>query len=897
RRRGRAGAGEPAGGGTGWPSRGGGTGRRRDRLTGRAGAGEPAGGGTGWPSRGGGTGRRRDRLTGRAGAGEPAGGGTGWPGRGGGTGRRRDRLAGPGRRDRQAEGPADRPGRGGGTGGRRDRQAEGSADRPGRGGGTGGRRDRQAEGPAVRARPGQAKEPAGRGGGSGCPGPGRRERLARRPRLVGVRYRGPPGAPRPQPSYSSTESLGLETTSEDIEANLPPILALSPSPEQRGPRPVVPWTPPRVGHGDGADRTPPAGLIPRSAVGVAGTELESAGRAASCRDRGREQRDGTARGIQRGPGSTGNAGNGHGAQRGPGSTGNAGKGHGTQRGPGSTGNAGNGHGAQRGPGSTGNAGKGHGAQPGPGSAAQTRTSSVLSKVAQLESKIMSRKKQLELQNTEPGLKALDEESSSSASRHGHGARGKKYLKNWGSGTRRDASSEGEESTQSPKKNVLVKQLDLDTDEEEMRELMENSSRVSCADGNRKVVVSDAQRHEKAPVPSGKSPLSHKEIVPTEVSKASSFHNKDSPESVFSRVNSPAPSPTSRNRSGQTVRSSMTDNPVKIAVPGTSYTKQSQGCLGSDRSEIKSLDELFSNADDTEDPTSRSSNDFRLNILSLDDLAPDSTSQAAELKQKGKDTEITQESNKYVMVEEGQASLKMTSAVTGHEVSEEDVEKSITEAKISEHLSGVSTDSPGHKQGYLDQDETTLSSEYSEDFEGSLSATEGESVSRTSEGHAESCSYSAGHSSSAPSPLQPQERHKRGHRVPVRDTGVQTAGPPFSYCWAKANPSAVLSPPLGTSYIEPVPIASHVISMDAVEALTTYSPSALVLQAMFKQHLLLTQQFVENVQHLHSSLVDSLEREKFHYHTLEEAKEYIKNHKSPPLTLEQALEEIRRAQEE
>ncbi|KAJ7427191.1 hypothetical protein WISP_09000 [Willisornis vidua] len=446
---------------------------------------------------------------------------------------------------------------------------------------------------------------------------------------------------------------------------------------------------------------------------------------------------------------------------------------------------------------------------------------------------MSRKKQLELQNTEPGLKALDEESSSSASRHGHGARGKKYLKNCGStrgsGTRRDASSEGQESIQSPKKNVLVKQqLDLDTDEEEMR--------VSCADGNRKVVVSDAQRHEKAPVPSGRSPLSLKEIVPTEVSKASSFHNKDSPESVFSRVNSPAPSPTSRNRSGHTVRSSMNDNTVKIALPRTGCTKQSQGCLGSDRSEIKSLDELFSNADDAEDPTSSSSNDFRLNILSLDDLAPDSTSQAAELKQKGKDTEITQESNKYGMVEEDQTSLKMTSAVTHvNEVSEEDVGKSITEAKISEHLSGVSTDSPGHKQGHLDQDETTLSSEYSEDFEESLSA--------------------------------------------------------------RANPSAVLSPPLGTSYIEPVPIASHVISMDAVEALTTYSPSGLVLQAMFKQHLLLTQQFVENVQHLHSALVDSLEREKFHYHTLEEAKEYIKNHKSPPLTLEQALEEIRRAQEE
>ncbi|KAM7081241.1 uncharacterized protein C19orf44 homolog isoform 1-T1 [Ciconia maguari] len=552
----------------------------------------------------------------------------------------------------------------------------------------------------------------------------------------------------------------------------------------------------------------------------------------------------------------------------------------------------------------------------PGSASHARSSSALRKVAQLESKIMNRKKQMELQNTDLGQKPLDEESFSSASSHEHSARGKKYLKSYatasGNITLGNACSKEEERIQSPKKNATVKQhLGLDSDEEEMRELMESSSEFSSGNENQRVVVSDSKWGGKreTPVLSGMPPPSHKEISPTEVSKTSSCHSKDSEKNVFGRVNSPPPSPASRNLSvrhnmrSQSLASSMKDNTVKITLPRTGNTKQSQISLESDRSEIKSLDELFSKAADAEDSTSSSSNDFRLNILSLDDLAPDITSEAAELKPKGTDTQIPQESNRnpkkdMFLVENDQASLKMTSRVTGvNDVSEGDIEKTLTEAEISEHLNSVSADFPRHKQDYLDHDERTVNSEYSDDFERSLSATDRESVSKMSEEHSESCTYSGKRPSSASSPLFTRERHDRVRRVTVKETAVQTVDPPFTYCWSKTNASAVLDPPVGNSYIDPVPIASHVVSMDAVEALTAYSPSALVLNAMVKQHLMLTQQFVENIHHLHFSLVESLENEKFHYHTLEETKEYIKNHKSPPLTMEQAREEVRKAQEE
>ncbi|KAM6041334.1 uncharacterized protein C19orf44 homolog [Chlamydotis macqueenii] len=550
----------------------------------------------------------------------------------------------------------------------------------------------------------------------------------------------------------------------------------------------------------------------------------------------------------------------------------------------------------------------------PGSASHTRLNSALRKVAQFESKIMNRKKQMELQTAALGQKPLDEESFSSASSQEHSARGRKYLKKYtaasGNVSLSSGSSEEEERIQSPKKNVLVKQqLSLDGDEMEMKELLESSPELSSGNENRRVVASDSKqgRKSKAPVSSGVPPPSPKEISSPEVSKAASFQSEDSEENGFGRVNSPPPSPASRNlpvrpsMRSQPLSSSVRDNAVEVTLPATGHSRRSQMSPESDRSEIKSLDELFSGAD--AELTSSSSSDFRLNILSLDDLAPHITSEAAELKQKGTDIQITCESDRNpeedtFVLEKDQTPGEMTSAVAGiNDASGGDIEKTVSETEISEHLSGVSADFPRHKQDYLDDDERTINSEYSEDFERSLSTTDRESASKTSEERSESRTYSGKRPSSAPSPSFTRARREQVHRATVKDAAVQTVHPPFSSRWAKTNSSAVLDPPAGNSYVDPVPVASHVISADAVEALTACSPSALVLNAMLKQHLMLTEQFVQNIHHLHFSLVESLENETFHYHTLEEAKEYIKNHKSPPLTIEQAREEILKAQEE
>lgn len=60
---------------------------------------------------------------------------------------------------------------------------------------------------------------------------------------------------------------------------------------------------------------------------------------------------------------------------------------------------------------------------------------------------------------------------------------------------------------------------------------------------------------------------------------------------------------------------MKDNTVKITLPRTGNAKQTQISLGSDGSEIKSLDDLFSKASDAEDSTSISSNGKLSQVLS------------------------------------------------------------------------------------------------------------------------------------------------------------------------------------------------------------------------------------------------------------------------------------------
>ncbi|XP_020023352.1 uncharacterized protein C19orf44 homolog [Castor canadensis] len=350
---------------------------------------------------------------------------------------------------------------------------------------------------------------------------------------------------------------------------------------------------------------------------------------------------------------------------------------------------------------------------------------------------------------------------------------------------------------------------------------------------------------------------------------------------------------SRPRSAQTpVSGDPASRTSSLSISGA-FSKSASSKLVSSprRSEAGPWGELVS--EDTND----SLNDFRVNILSLDDLSP-VTSKKSELDQK-EDTGRERLSGKAESpggLEAPRREQPRGSAFQGGAAS-----VASDDSDVSECL-GASSACPA-QEGSVSSSRplsetpmaTTMSVAYSEDFECPASATTSDPMAPSTEAPDRTLDALSEFSSSLTTDLSksPRKRWRRDvTRVLVKEMAVQTLEPAFAYRWARAAGVAAIGPGLGGAYVDPVPIASHVVSADAVEALTAYSPAALALHDMLKQQLSLTQQFIEASRHLHVSLLQSLDGDSFHYHTLEETKEYIRCHRPRPLTLEDALQKVK-----
>ncbi|CAM4661684.1 unnamed protein product [Leuciscus chuanchicus] len=300
---------------------------------------------------------------------------------------------------------------------------------------------------------------------------------------------------------------------------------------------------------------------------------------------------------------------------------------------------------------------------------------------------------------------------------------------------------------------------------------------------------------------------------------------------------------------------------------------------SDHSEIRSLDDLFPvDSDDTLSERSAVLDDFKINVMTLDDLAPIPFA-TAEISQEKKETKARKEDRN----KKSSNISKLASPPTPEEASaayESDFESEIpsetpsSASEISERLTDEAKDasfvSELQYSSYKsqvddnDDDDRTLS-------QSSLSS------SRHSDSSSR-CSSSNATVTHGPSP----DRH-------VKEVAVQTQMDGFAYTWSSGM--AAVGPSLGMTYVDPTPIASHTVSAEAIESVTAYNPAIIALNDMLRQQLALTRSFIDSTRRHYKSVHESLGTADYKYTTLQDTKEFIRAHRPPKLSIEDALEEV------
>uniref|UniRef100_A0A2K6RWG3 DUF4614 domain-containing protein n=1 Tax=Rhinopithecus roxellana TaxID=61622 RepID=A0A2K6RWG3_RHIRO len=432
----------------------------------------------------------------------------------------------------------------------------------------------------------------------------------------------------------------------------------------------------------------------------------------------------------------------------------------------------------------------------------------------------------------------------------------------------------ERTLQTPKQKEPARTFDSpDSDEEEMKvllgSLMDSSREKKTSQGFSSVNVSEEEERKLFLVPSQPRAFTvpSVELSSAKPSQTSHLPTSLAAERTLHSARSRADSPQSH------VSGDTTSHTPSVSITGA-FSESASLRMGHvklasspGRSEAEPVDEPVSEgADNSLDDNP----EFRINILSLDDLSP-VVSENSDLEQEEETAQREKTAGKIFRAEVSagadaprQAQARSWASQGKAASAEGD------ESEVSEHLSASSA--PAIQQDSTSSTQppseapmvNTVSSAYSEDFENSPSLMASEPTARSKESLDRTLDALSESSSSVKTDLPQiaESRKKSGRhmtRVLVKDTAVQTPDPTFTYEWTKA--------------------------------LTAYSPAVLALHDVLKQQLSLTQQFIQASRHLHASLLRSLDADSFQYHTLEEAKEYIRRHRPAPLTMEDALEEV------
>ncbi|XP_008581229.1 PREDICTED: uncharacterized protein C19orf44 homolog isoform X2 [Galeopterus variegatus] len=527
----------------------------------------------------------------------------------------------------------------------------------------------------------------------------------------------------------------------------------------------------------------------------------------------------------------------------------------------------------------------------PTTTSKIRANPALMKLAQIETRIMNRKVHLNLSDTESDPKTTDDspwkradeilprrtvehstqntDQTSQEQAHdipvaessAQSRKGSRFLKKKKPPVenRSPEAHVGKERTfQTPKPKEPARKFDSpDSDEEEMKELLGSlmeSSREKEIYMNQGFTSTEVSEKERIQLFS--------DLIPTQP-RVLSLPSME--------LSSPKPSwtshlPTSQSADGTLRSAHSRTGSLEIHVSGDTasctsslsmagtFSQSAPSKIGriklmsSPRNEAGPQDESVSEATDD------SPNDFRVNILSLEDLAP-AVSEKSDLEQKKESAQRKKPSSKSCLAK-APARQKMPrhaqarSSVSQSEVASADRDEDLpTESEVSEHLSANVTSTAWQDSAASAKSSSraltvsTVSPAYSEDFEHSPSPTASEPTAHSEGSLGRTWDTLSSSLETGLSPHPSESGRKWGRdvtRVTVKETAVQTLDPAFTCQWTTA--------------------------------LTAYSPAMLALNDLLKQQLSLTQQFLEASRHLHISLLQSLDSDSFHYHTLEEAKE-------------------------
>nr|XP_001337233.2 uncharacterized protein C19orf44 homolog [Danio rerio] len=296
----------------------------------------------------------------------------------------------------------------------------------------------------------------------------------------------------------------------------------------------------------------------------------------------------------------------------------------------------------------------------------------------------------------------------------------------------------------------------------------------------------------------------------------------------------------------------------------------------DHSEIHSLNDLFPAApahdsEDTLSEMSAASDDFKLNVMTLDDLAP-IPSEAAEISLEKKETQARKEDRIKKSPEISKVALQPAPEDVYESDFESEIASEITHSEVSEHLS------------YEDKDTSLVS-------EAQYSSHKSQDVDHEEHSFSQSSVSSSGNSDSSSNSSSSNATVTRGPSLErnVKEAAVQTQVDGFAYTWSSGMAAA--GPSIGMKYVDPTPIASHTVSAEAIETLTSYSPAIFALNDMLRQQLGLTRAFIESTRHHYTSVLESLGPADYKYTTLQDTKEFIRAHRPPRISIEDALEEV------